>query len=333
MPLVSTEKLQQEYERILLARGMKPEMATKLAAGFVEMANEGTYSHGINRFPVFIDQVDKGQIKLNAEPECVNSMGALEQWDCNYGPGVLNGLICAERAMELARDYGIGMVGMRNSNHWMRGGAYVLKMAREGFAGIASTNSIAVMPAWGGKDHRVGSNPLIMAVAGDPPVVVDCSMSQFSYGQLQNFVLADNELPVVGGFDNEGELTKDPHVLWENKRLLPMGFWKGSSMAIVLDMMLTAITGGHSVPALTEDMGGEFGVSQFLIAIDLSKTMDQSTYAQEMKRIRDYVLESEPAESGSVMIAGSEIENFIKKHEAAGGIEINDGIWEQITSL
>ncbi|OXX73082.1 3-dehydro-L-gulonate 2-dehydrogenase [Vibrio scophthalmi] len=333
MPLISTEKLQQEYERILLARGMKPEMATKLAAGFVEMANEGTYSHGINRFPVFIDQVDKGQIKLNAEPECINSMGALEQWDCNYGPGVLNGLICAERAMDLARDYGIGMVGMRNSNHWMRGGAYVLKMAREGFAGIASTNSIAVMPAWGGKDHRIGSNPLIMAVAGDPPVVVDCSMSQFSYGQLQNFVLADKELPVVGGFDNDGELTKNPHVLWENKRLLPMGFWKGSSMAIVLDMMLTAITGGHSVPALTEDMGGEFGVSQFLIAIDLSKTMDQNTYAQEMKRIRDYVLESEPAETGSVMIAGSEIENFIKKHEAAGGIEINDGIWEQITSL
>lgn len=333
MPLVSIEKLQQEYERILLAREMKPDMATKLAAGFVEMANEGTYSHGINRFPVFIEQVDKGQIKLNAEPECVNSMGALEQWDCQFGPGVLNGLICADRAMELARDYGIGMVGMRNSNHWMRGGAYVLKMARQGFAGIASTNSIAVMPAWGGKDHRIGSNPLIMAIAGDPPVVVDCSMSQYSYGQLQNYVLADKDLPVVGGFDDQGELTKDSKILWENKRILPMGFWKGSSMSIVLDMMLTAITGGYSVPALTEDMGGEFGVSQFLIAIDLSKTMDKSRYAQEMQRIRDYVLASEPAETGSIMIAGSEIQNFIDKHEAAGGIEINDGIWKQITSL
>ncbi len=333
MPLVSTEQLQQEYERILLARDMKPESAIKLAAGFVEMANEGTYSHGINRFPVFINQVDMGQIKLNAEPECVNSMGALEQWDCHFGPGVLNGLICSERAMELAREYGIGMVGMRNSNHWMRGGAYVLKMAREGFAAIASTNSIAVMPAWGGKDHRVGSNPLIMAIAGEPPVVVDCSMSQYSYGQLQNFVLADKELPVVGGFDDNGNLTKDPHILWENKRLLPMGFWKGSSMAIVLDMMLTAISGGNSVPALTEDMGGEFGVSQFLIAIDLSKTMEKGRYAEEMKRIRDYVLASEPAETGSVMIAGSEIQHFIDKHKAAGGIEINDGIWQQITAL
>lgn len=333
MPLVTIEQLQSEYERILLARDMKPEMAHRLAAGFVEMANEGTYSHGINRFPVFIEQVDKGQIKLNAEPECVNSMGALEQWDCNFGPGVLNGLICADRAMELAKEYGIGMVGMRNSNHWMRGGAYVLKMARKGFAGIAATNSIAVMPAWGGKDHRVGSNPLIMAIAGEPPVLVDCSMSQFSYGQLQNFVLADKELPVVGGFDDNGELTKDPHVLWQNKRLLPMGFWKGSSMAIVLDMMLTAITGGYSVPALTEDMGGEFGVSQFLIAIDLSKTMEESRFADEMKRIRDYVLASEPAETGSVMIAGSEIQAFLDKHKEQGGIEVHDEIWDQIKAL
>lgn len=333
MPLVKLEELQNEYERILLKRDMKPEMATKLAAGFVEMANEGTYSHGINRFPVFIEQVDKDQIKLNAVPECVNSMGALEQWDCNFGPGVLNGLICTERAMELAKQYGIGMVGMRNSNHWMRGGAYVLKMAREGFAGIASTNSIAVMPAWGGKDHRVGSNPLIMAIAGDPPVLVDCSMSQFSYGQLQNYVLADKELPVVGGFDDSGELTKDAHALWKNKRLLPMGFWKGSSMSIVLDMMLTAISGGYSVPALTEDMGGEFGVSQFLIAIDISKTMDSSRYAQEMKRIREYVLASQPAETGSVMIAGSEIQSFIDKHKKQGGIEVHDEIWDQIKAL
>ncbi|MFI8620436.1 3-dehydro-L-gulonate 2-dehydrogenase [Marinomonas sp. NPDC078689] len=333
MPIISVAKLTDTYKTILLSRGMEQDNATRLAEGFVEMANEGIYSHGINRFPVFISQVDKGQIKLNETPKCVNSMGALEQWDCHFGPGVLNGLICSDRAMELARQYGIGMVGMRNSNHWMRGGSYVLRMAREGFAGIAATNSTAVMPAWGGKDHRLGTNPLIMAIAGDPPVLVDCSMSQFSYGQLQNYVLADKELPVVGGYDNNGELTKDPHVLWENKRILPMGFWKGSSMSLVLDMMLTAITGGHSVPALTEDMGGEFGVSQFLIAIDLSKTIEASKFSEEMKRIRDYVLASEPAETGTVQVAGSSIEKFLEKHERAGGIEIHDSIWQQIESL
>ena len=333
MPLVTIAELQNEYERILLKRGMEREQATKLAAGFVEMANEGTYSHGINRFPVFIEQVDQGQIKLDAIPECIHKFAALEQWDCHFGPGVLNGLICADRAMALAEEYGIGMVAMRNSNHWMRGGAYVLKMARKGFAGMASTNSVAVMPAWGGKDHRIGSNPLIMSMPGDPPVLVDCSMSQYSYGQLQNYVLADKTLPVVGGFDDEGYLTTDPHIIWKNKRLLPMGFWKGSSMSIVLDMLLTAVTGGYSVPALTEDMKAEFGVSQFLIAIDLKKTMSGEALEHEMKRIRDYVLASEPAENGKVMIAGSEIQDFIDKHKQQGGIEIHDEIWQKIIAL
>ncbi len=333
MTLVSLDNLKAEYKRILMARHMKEDTANRLASAFVDMANEGTYSHGINRFPVFISQVDAGQIELNNEPKCVKAIGALEQWDCQYGPGVLNGLMASDRAMELAKIHGIGLVAMKNSNHWMRGGAYAIRMARQGFAAIASTNSIAVMPAWGGKDHRLGSNPLIMAMPGDPPVLVDCSMTQYSYGQLEIAHLNDKELPVIGGYDDDGHLTTNPHILWENKRLLPMGFWKGSSMSLVLDMMLTAITGGFSVPELTEDKGGEFGVSQLIMAIDVSQTMEENVMAQKMKRICDYVLASEPAEEGKVMIAGSEIDNFIKKHKAQGGIDINDHIWQKITSL
>ncbi|WP_073580228.1 3-dehydro-L-gulonate 2-dehydrogenase [Vibrio quintilis] len=333
MPVIPLEEIQVRFKQALLKRDMPPESAEKLAAGFVEMANEGVYSHGINRFPVFISQVDQGHINLNATPECVNSFGALEQWDCHLGPGILNGLTCSERAMELARDYGIGMVAMRNSNHWMRGGTYALKMAREGFAGIAATNSIAVMPAWGAKDCRIGNNPLMMAIAGEPPVLVDCSMSQYSNGQLQNHALAGQSLSVPGGFDNDGNPTTDPDVLLDNKRLMPMGFWKGSSLSIVLDMMLTAISGGNSVRALTEDVGAEFGVSQFLIAIDISKTMGQAQFKQEMQRIRAYVLASEPGETGQVKIAGSGIQAYIDKHQLQGGIEIHPEIWQQILSL
>lgn len=159
MALVSLDKLHAEYQRILLKRGMDQHDADRLAQGFVDMANEGIYSHGINRFPVFISQVDQGQIDLHAKPECVNQIGALEQWDCHFGPGVLNGLVCADRAMALAKQNGIGMVAMKNSNHWMRGGAYVLKMAREGFIGIGATNSTAVMPAWGGKITALAQTP------------------------------------------------------------------------------------------------------------------------------------------------------------------------------
>ncbi len=333
MPIIAIEQLQSEYKRILLSRGMTEERATQLADSFVEMGNEGVYSHGINRFPVFIAQVDNGDVQLNAEPECVAKMGALEQWDCHLGPGVLNAHICADRAMELAKEYGIGMVGMRNTNHWMRGGTYVLKMARQGFAGIGATNTIAVMPPWGGKECRIGNNPLVMAVAGDPPALVDCSMSQFSYGQIQNHILAEKELPVYGGYDDDDHLTKDPNVIWENRRTLPMGYWKGSSLSIVLDMLITAVSGGLSVPQVTEDKQAEFGVSQFLIAIDLSKTMNSHRLVEEMRRIRDYVMSSEPAEEGDIRIGGSNIQSYLEKHARQGGIDIHPDIWEKITAL
>lgn len=333
MPIISLHEIHETFTNALIKRGMASERAQKLAAGFVEMANEGVYSHGINRFPVFISAVDKGSVDLKAEPECVNSMGALEQWDCHFGPGVLNGLVCSERAMELARTYGVGMVAMRNSNHWMRGGSYALKMAREGFAAIAATNAIATMPPWGGKTPRLGNNPLIMAISGDPPVLVDCSMSQFSYGQIENHKLAGKPLPVGGGFDDQGELTTDPNIIWENHRALPIGFWKGSSLSLILDMMLTAIAGGVSSARMSSEGKGESGVCQFLIAIDVSRTMNQEQFASEMQFIRDYVLTSEPAEQGEIRIAGESIQRYLDKHHAQGGIEIHPDIWQRILEL
>lgn len=333
MPLVTYDDLKNEYIRVLTKRGMAAGSADKLATAFADMGNEGTYSHGINRFPVFIGQVDKGEIKLDVVPVKDKSIGVIEQWDCQFGPGPLNGIICSDRAMELARENGIGLVAMKNSNHWMRGGAYAIRMAREGFAAIAVTNSIAVMPAWGTTDHRVGTNPLIIAVPGNPPTLLDMSMSQYSYGRLEVARLAGQQLPVVGGYDKNGELTKDPEAINETKRLLPAGFWKGSALSIVLDMLVVGLTGGKSVPELTAQ-GGEYGISQILMAIDLSKTIDSNTYASKIKEIVEFTKAGEPAwEGAQVQIPGEEIEVFLNKHKEMGGIPVDDSIWAKITAL
>lgn len=69
-----------------------------------------------------------------------------------------------DRAIELASDHGIGTVALRNANHWMRGGSYGWQAAEKGYIGICWTNSIAVMPPWGSKECRIGTNPLIVAI-------------------------------------------------------------------------------------------------------------------------------------------------------------------------
>ena len=103
---------------------------------------------------------------VNAEPSLGAGVWRPSVYNGNMGPGVLNALYCADRAMELADQYGIGMVGIRNTTHWMRGGTYGLYAARKGYAAIMWTNTESVMPPWGAKECRLGNNPFVMAVPG-----------------------------------------------------------------------------------------------------------------------------------------------------------------------
>lgn len=107
---VPFERMKQEFERVLHKYGFGEERAVRCAAIFAENSLVGVASHGLNRFPGFIDFVQRGLVKVEAQTELVASLGAWEQWDGNLGPGPLNAFDCTERAMQLARQYGIGCV-------------------------------------------------------------------------------------------------------------------------------------------------------------------------------------------------------------------------------
>ena len=239
---------------MLLKCGLKPAKAEACATLFADTTETGVYSHGVNRFPRFVEQIRKGDIVVDAEPEKLLSLGAIEQWDAHRAIGNLTATAMMDRAMELAAAHGIGLVALRHANHWMRGGAYGYQAAEKGYVGMCWTNSIAVMPPWGAKECRIGTNPLIVAVPGNPVTMVDMSMSMFSYGMLEVNRLAGRQLPVDGGFDDDGKLTRDPGVIEKNRRILPMGYWKGSGLSIVLDMIATLLTGGLSVAEVTEEI-------------------------------------------------------------------------------
>ena len=138
----------------------------------------------------------------------------------------------------MAGDLGLGLVGLNNTTHWMRGGSYGWQAADEGFAAICWTNTESCMPPWGARTVGIGNNPLIIAVPGkNGHVVLDMAMSQYSYGKLQVTRLKNEELPFPGGFDKNGDLTTHPGTIEHTQRILPTGYWKGSGLAIVLDIL------------------------------------------------------------------------------------------------
>ena len=291
------------------------------------------YSHGVNRFPRVVSYLDKGEIDPSAIATCESAMGAIERWNGHRGFGPLNAKLAMDRACELAKLNGVGVVALGNNNHWMRGGSYGWQAAEKGYIGICWTNSIAVMPPWGAKECRIGTNPLIVAIPSTPITMVDMSMSMFSYGMLEVNRLAGRQLPVDGGFDDEGNLTKEPGVIEKNRRILPMGYWKGSGMSIVLDMIATLLSDGASVAEVTQDNSDEYGISQIFIAIEVDKLIDGPTRDAKLQRIMDYVTTAERAdENQAIRLPGHEFTTLLAENRR-NGITVDDSVWAKIQAL
>ena len=193
-------QLKAEFLRVLLKNGFNADTAEQCAIIFAGNSRDGVYSHGLNRFPGFIEYVHEGLVKPNEKPTLFNTLGLIEQWDGNRAPGVINATFCTDRAIALAKQHGIGCVAIRNTNHWMRGGVYGQQAADAGCLAICFTNTIANVPPWGGIDPRLGNNPLVIAVPKQGGhVVLDMAMSQYSFGKLLQYRANNNEaLPLPG---------------------------------------------------------------------------------------------------------------------------------------
>ncbi|MDP8080043.1 3-dehydro-L-gulonate 2-dehydrogenase [Phocoenobacter skyensis] len=330
---VSYEQLKAEFKRVLIARNVAEEIAEDCATMFADTTQDGVYSHGVNRFPRFIQQLENGDIKPEAIPTKVLSLGAIEQWDAHQAIGNLTAKKMMDRAIELADQNGIGVVALKNANHWMRGGGYGSQAAEKGYIGICWTNSIAVMPPWGAKECRIGTNPLIIAVPSNPITMVDMSCSMYSYGMLEVNRLAGRQTIVDAGFDDDGNLTKDPATIEKNRRLLPMGYWKGSGLSIVLDMIATLLSNGESVASVTEDKDDEYCVSQIFIAIEVDRLIDGKTKEEKLNRIMDYVFTAERSDPNvAIRLPGHEFVQ-LKVDNQANGIPVDDSVWEKLLSL
>ena len=163
---IPLETMKNELERILLQVGFDEKRATLCASIFAENSLVGVISHGLNRFPLFIDYIRRGYINPKARAKLASNHGAWEQYDGHLGPGPLNAYDCTQRCMEITRLHGIGCVGLCNTNHWMRGGYFGWMAAEAGFALICWTNTMPNMPPWGGVDCHVGNNPLVISSLG-----------------------------------------------------------------------------------------------------------------------------------------------------------------------
>ncbi len=327
---VSFETLKAEFERVLLGLNFTEVKAQQVAAMFAQNSCDGVYTHGLNRFPVFVKYVKEGKVNPDAEPLADAGLGLLERYDGNLAPGMLNARFCMDRAIALANQHGMGCVAIRNTNHWMRGGTYGWQAAEAGCIGICFTNTIANVPPWGGVDPRLGNNPLIIAVPREGGhVVLDMAISQYSFGKLQQYNDAGEKLPLPGGYNKAGELTTNAGEIMETWRLLPIGFWKGSGLSLMLDLLVTILSQGKSTAEITKEKA-EYGVSQVFICI---KPNSSAQTADLIEQIITYTKTSRLEHTDKAVRYPGESTLATRHKNLKEGIPVDEKIWAKVKEL
>jgi len=249
---VAADKLEDFIYRLFLAAELADDHAREAAHILVEADLRGVWSHGVARVPMYLERMRKGVMKPRPAitVQRVAPAAALVDGDDGFG------LIVAPRAMreaiDIAKTQGIGLAGVRRSNHFATNAYYVERAAEAGCIGMAFTNASPALAPWGAATAFLGASPFGFAApaADGQTFLIDMAMSRVARGKLKFAAARGESVPEGYALDKDGNPTMDGKAAFEGT-MLPFGEYKGAALSWMMDVLGGVFTGAA--------FGGEVG--------------------------------------------------------------------------
>lgn len=258
---------------ILEGAGVPHGDAATVAEALVDADREGVTSHGLLMLPLYIDRILGGSVPPDDRSEIVSDNQAVVVLDGGHSLGHVVGARAMSLAIERASRFGLGLCAVRHGFHFGTARRFALQASAEGCIGIVMCNTRPLMPAVGGAERLVGTNPIAIALPTDDPVplVLDISFAEAAMGKIRSAAQAGEEIPTSWATGPDGRPTSDPNEAIEGM-LLPTAGHKGFGMALMIDLMCGLVSGGASgdgVRPLFGDPSVPYDCSQLFLAIDV----------------------------------------------------------------
>jgi delta1-piperideine-2-carboxylate reductase len=239
-------ELQALLREIFLKHGCSDAVATILADNMAAAERDGAHSHGIFRVTGNLGSLDSGWVDGRAVPAVIDAAPGMLRGDGRNGFSLPVLEAARQPLMDKARRNGIALLTVRNAHHFSAVWPDIEPFARAGFLALAMVNSMASVVPHGGTRRLYGTNPMAFAVprAGRDPIVFDQASSGWSNGDVQIARREGRALPEGIGVDRDGQPTNDPNAVLDGGSLLPFGGHKGSSIAMMMEVMGAALAGG-----------------------------------------------------------------------------------------
>ncbi|MEP7013021.1 MAG: Ldh family oxidoreductase [Acidobacteriota bacterium] len=245
MKRIAADRLLRLVERAILRRGLSNEHAAWVADGLVETSLRGSDTHGVRLAPTLLAELDGGRSKARPEMVWHGSASTVRTLDAGAALGIVAGRTATAEVVRLAREHGLGAVAVNNSNYFGSAAIYSVEMARRNLAGLAFTNSDALVAPHGGIVPFFGTNPFSFAMRGeaeDDLLCIDMATSQIAFSKIRERRLAG--LPLEPGW----AVTADGRDAAEAGSaqvvaLKPLGGHKGMCLALLVEVVTSVLAG------------------------------------------------------------------------------------------
>lgn len=296
---LKVEDIRDFLQRLFAAAGLTAQAARTMAEALVEADMEGLPSHGVMQAEVYLARLKVGSVIAADRAEVVVDRDAMAVLDSHHMLGHLAGNQAMALAVDKAKRFGIGIVSVRHAFHLGPAGRYVRQAAAANCIGIAMCNSRPSMPAPGGAERLVGTNPLAISVPtpADPPMILDMATSAGTSGRVRMAGKAGRPLPDGWAVTADGEPTNDPAQALAGM-LLPMGGAKGFGLSLMIDTLcglLASGAWGDAVPGLHGDLTKPYDTSHLFIAVDVAHFRPVEDFLAEAGRATERVQSSKKA--------------------------------------
>jgi (2R)-3-sulfolactate dehydrogenase (NADP+) len=331
MPKFSLSDLESLARRALERAGANPAMAATTARALVHAEAQGMPSHGLARVPQYAAHLANGRVDGAAHPAVIRAKGGAALIDARCGLAFPACALAVEEAIRRAREFGVAFAGVTNSHHFGVAAHHLTPVGAAGLVGLAFGNSPAAMAVAGGKRPLLGTNPVaaVFPRLAGAPLVIDLSLSEVARGKLMVAAKEGKSIPPGWALDSEGKPTTDPKAGLTGS-MLPVGGTKGAMLALMVELIVTALTGaamGFEASSLFVDEGNRPRLGHAFLAIDPDALAGRDAYLERVE-----TLVAEMTRDVGVRLPGYR-RDALAAQAAKAGVAIPQALADQLRKL
>lgn len=343
---ISYEKLKAFCIHALEGYGFNREESTQIAQVLLEADLSGIESHGVQRFIRYHKEITGGMVQVKSEWQIVKETPVSATIEGNNGMGQLLGIRAMKLAMEKAKRSGVGMVTVRNSNHYGIAGYYTRMAAAEGFLGLCMTNTEAILVPTFGRQAMLGTNPIAFSMPATPvPFTFDAATTVVPRGKLEVYAKRDGRIRDGWALDENGLPCTDAKRVLDNiigKKgggILPLGGageetsgYKGYGFALLCEICTAILSGGTTSNYIYKTPGSS-GICQFFLAVDYGIFGEKEKIEEALSRYLQEIRDSDKAQGRSRIYIHGEKEWEARERILRDGVPVNEKTYEELKQI